>query len=96
MSESEKTTATARRSRRRSKEQEPLQVNLTVTVRFGDDEDERVVLMDDREIKMVGSVFRYRDRISKFMVAGLFRAAMLQPKVAAKLLPRLSGLRKKG
>ena len=84
------------RRRKLGEEREPLQVNLSVAVRFGEEEDDRVVLMEDREIKMVGSIFRYRDKISKFMVTGLFRAAMLQPKVAAKLFPKLTGLRPKG
>ncbi|MGJ8671111.1 MAG: hypothetical protein ACSHXK_16630 [Oceanococcus sp.] len=84
------------RRRKLGEEREPLQVNLSVAVRFGNDEDDRVVLVDEREIKMVGSIFRYRDRIAKFMVTGLLRAAMLQPKVAAKLFPKLSGLRPKG
>ena len=88
----EKERAATRRSR---KQPEPLRLNLSVTVRFGDEEDERVVLMDDREVKMVGSIFRYRDKIARFMVTGLFRAAMLQPKVAAKLFPKISGLRSK-
>ncbi len=74
---------------------EPLQVNLSVAVRFGDEEHDRVVLMDQREIKMVGSIFRYRDKIAKFMVTGLFKAAMLQPKVAAKLFPKLSARSKR-
>ena len=74
---------------------EPLKVSLSVAVRFGEAEDDRVVLMDDRELVMVGSVFRYRDKISKFMVTGLLRAAMLQPKVATALFPKLMRRAKK-
>ncbi len=85
-------SAAARRRRRRKTE--PLHLRLTVAVRFGEEEDDRVVLLDDREITMVGSIFRYRDRIARFMVTGLFRAAMLQPKVAARLLPGLRMLRR--
>ena len=81
---------------RRKREREPLKLNLSVAVRFGEEDDDRVVLMDDREVKMVGSIFRYRDKIARFMVTGLFRAAMLQPRVAAKLFPKISGLRQKG
>ena len=72
------------------REVEPLQVNLSVAVRFGEDEDERVVLMDDQELRMVGSIFRYRDKIARYLVSALAKAAMLQPKVAAKLFPKLS------
>lgn len=77
-----------KRSRR---EHEPLQVNLSVAVRFGEEEDERVVLMDEQEMRMVGSIFRYRDKIARFMVSGLLKAAMLQPKVAAIIFPKLKG-----
>ena len=39
---------------------------------------------------MVGSIFRYRDKMAKFLVAGLLKAAMLQPKVAAKIFPKVA------
>ncbi len=81
-----------RRSRRQA---EPLKLKLTVAVRFGEDEEDRVVLVDDREVFMFDSIFRYRDLIARYTVTGLFRAAMLQPKVAAKLFPTLRARRKK-
>ncbi len=82
-----------KRSERRSKE--PLAVKLTVAVRFGEEEEDRVVLIDDREIQMVGSIFRYRDKIAQFMVTGLLKAAMLQPRLASKLMPGLKTLQRK-
>lgn len=66
---------------------EPLEVDLTVVVRFGEAEEDRVVLMEERRLAMIGSIFRYRDRIARFLVTGLVRAAMLQPKVARRVLP---------
>ncbi len=81
-----------RRFRRKT---EPLKVNLTVAVRFGEEEEDRVVLLDDREVVMIGSIFRYRDKIARYTVTGFFRAAMLQPKVAAKLVPALRTRRRK-
>lgn len=75
----------------RRREKEPLNLKLTVAVRFGEEEEDRVVLVDDREIVMIGSIFRYRDKIARFLVGGLLKAAMLQPRVAAKVLPGLSG-----
>lgn len=80
---------------RRRRERDPLQLRLSVSVRFGDAPDEKVVLMDDRDIQMVGSVFRYRDKMARFMVTGLLRAAMLQPKLAARILPGLKALQDK-
>ena len=79
----------------RRREREPLQLRLSVSVRFGEAPDERVVLLDDRDIQMVGSVFRYRDKMARFMVTGLLRAAMLQPKLAARILPGLKALQDK-
>ncbi len=75
---------------------DPLDVHLTVVVNFGDEPDEKIILIDDREIKMIGSVFRYRDKVTRFMTLSLLKAAMLQPKVAKKLLPGLSLLARKG
>lgn len=66
---------------------------MTVVVRFGEEEEDRVVLMENRRLSMVGSIFRYRDRIARFMVTGLLRAAMLQPRVARKVLPGWRRLR---
>lgn len=74
-------------TRRRKKD--PLNLKLTVAVRFGEEEEDRVVLLDDREVVMVGSIFRYRDKMARFLVTGLLRAALLQPRVAAKILPGL-------
>lgn len=85
-------SSSKRRSRR---EPDPLKLKLTVAVRFGEEEEDRVVLVDDREVFMFGSIFRYRDLIARYTVTGLFRAAMLQPKVAAKLFPTLRPRRKK-
>ena len=83
-------TATARRRSSRRKAREPVDVRLTVAVNFGDTPEEQVVVIDDRRLLMVDSVFRYRDRIARFTTLTLVRAAMLQPKVASRLLPGLA------
>lgn len=93
MSRNADTPATSKRRSRR--QAEPLKLKLTVAVRFGEEDEDRVVLVDDREVAMFGSIFRYRDLIARYTVTGLFRAAMLQPKVAAKLFPALRTRRKK-
>ncbi len=76
------------------REKEPLSVSLTVAVRFGEEPEDRVVLLDDREVLMVGSIFRYRDKIARFVVTGLLRVALMQPRLAARILPGLKTLRK--
>jgi hypothetical protein len=67
-------------------------MQLTVCVAFGPDEEDRVTVIDDREVWMVGSIFAYRDRIAKLAMGTLIRAALLQPKVAAKIMPGLAGV----
>ncbi|MGB1556339.1 MAG: hypothetical protein ACPHCJ_01010 [Oceanococcaceae bacterium] len=78
------------RSRRRR--QKAMEVRLTVVVAFGSAEEDRVTVIDDRRIWMVGSIFQYRDRIAKLAMATLIRAALMQPKVAARILPGLSAV----
>ena len=77
----------ARRRRR-----DPLEVRLTVVVNFGEEEEDRVTVIEDRKIWLVGSLFAYRDRVGKLALATLIRAALMQPKVSAKILPGLSSL----
>lgn len=60
-----------------------LDLRLSFSVRYGDEEDEQVVFMDDREMKLVGSLFQYRDRILGYLSKSLVKVAMLQPKIAA-------------
>ncbi len=77
-------------SRRRRKP--PLEVRLTVVVAFGPEEDDRVTVIEDRRLWMVGSIFQYRDRAARLAMATLIRAALMQPKVAAKIMPGLASI----
>lgn len=76
----------------RRRQRPPLEVRLTVAVAFGPEDEDRIVVIDNRKIWMVGSVFQYRDRIAKLAMATLIRAALMQPKVAARIMPGLAGL----
>ena len=67
---SQKSESKLKSRRRKRREVEPLKVNLTVAVRFGEDDEDRVVLLDDREVHMIGSIFRYRDKIARYTVTG--------------------------
>ena len=67
----------------------PLDVKLTVAFRFGDEPGDRVTVMNDRSIPLVGTVFESRDRILRSFTELLFKAAAVQPKVASELLPAL-------
>ncbi len=77
-------------SRRRRRP--PLEVRLTVVVAFGPDEEDRVTVIEDRRLWMVGSIFQYRDRAARLAMATLIRAALMQPKVAAKIMPGLASI----
>jgi hypothetical protein len=65
---------------------EPVDVRLTVSFKFGDN-DEALTMIDDRRVPMVGSLLENRDRILRGFSTLLFKAAMLQPKIARELLP---------
>ena len=83
----------ARRKPRRGKT--PIDVRLTVSVRFGDEADDRVTVMNDRRVPLVGSIFDSRDALLRGLSRVLLQAAAAQPRVAAELLPLLRVLRRK-
>lgn len=78
----------ARRERR-----EPLDVQLSLAFRFGEEEGDKVTMLNERSIPMVGSVFQYRDRIIRSFAMLMLRAGVSQPKVVAEILPAASWLR---
>lgn len=67
----------------------PVEVRLTLTYRFGRGKDDRVTVMDDRAIPMVGSLFAARDKIAKGFVTTLLQAVRKRPKVLRAIAPRL-------
>jgi hypothetical protein len=74
----------------RPKAQPPLEVRLTVNLRFGDEPDEQVNLIDDRAIPMVNSVFESRTAIIKGFAKLMTEGVLLQPKLMKKVFPLLS------
>lgn len=83
-----------KRRRRRSKE--PLEVELTVSFRFGEEAEDWVTPIRQRKLPMVNSVFASRDRILRAFVSLMLKTGLSTPKVAAQILPaaRLLGVRK--
>jgi hypothetical protein len=79
--------AKARRASRRNKQ--PLDLRLSVRLRFGDEPDELVTLMQDRRVPLAGSVFDARDAILRGFSRLLIKGAALQPRLAAEVLPLL-------
>lgn len=82
-------------ARRRTKEEEPLDVELTLSFRFGDEPDDKVTMIDQRSIPMVGSVFEKRDVLVRNFVSLMLKASARQPKVLKELLPALRLLRRR-
>ncbi|MGQ0501390.1 MAG: hypothetical protein ACT4P0_02090 [Panacagrimonas sp.] len=73
----------------------PLAVDLTVTFRFGDEPKDKVTVINNRRVPMVGSVFDSRDTVIRGFVRLLFKAAVMQPKVVSELLPAIRMLRRR-
>lgn len=85
----------ARSRERQTKDEEPLEVQLTVAFRFGEDPGDRVVMIDNRSIPMVDTVFESRDTIVRNFAKLLVRAGLTQPKVLQELLPALKLLKRR-
>lgn len=77
------------RRRAAGRRREPLDIRLSLAFRFGDEPGDRVTVMNDRAVPLVGTVFDSRDRILRGFTRLLFKAAAQQPKVAAELVPVL-------
>lgn len=78
----------------RRRKKKPLDVRMTMRVRFGDKDDEQVVVVNDRRLKLVGSAFQYRDRAINFLVYEVLRAGARQPKVYGSLAPAAANMMK--
>lgn len=84
--------AKGRRSAGR-RSRDAVDVRLTVAFRFGDEPGDRVTVMDDRHVPLVGTLFESRDKILRGFTRLLIKAGAQQPKVARELLPLLKLLR---
>lgn len=78
----------------RRREKKPLDVRLTMRVRFGEQPDEQVTVVNDRRLKLIGSAFQYRDRAINFLVYEVLRAGARQPRVYGGLAPAAANLMK--
>lgn len=66
---------------------DPLEVELTVSFRFGDQPDDLVTPIRERNVPMVDSVFKNRDRIIRGFVKLLFKTGLSSPKVVGHIVP---------
>ena len=71
-----KPSATAKKPPRKRDEPRITDVRLTVNLKYGNAPDERVLLIDDQTIPLVGSVFQYREVIFKFLVSNIGKTAV--------------------
>ena len=64
--------------RTKSRDKEPLDVELTLSFRFGDEADDKITMIDNRRIPMVGSVFEKRDLLIRNFVKLMVKAGVSQ------------------
>lgn len=69
---------------------DPLEVELTVSFRFGEEAGDLVTPIRERNVPMVDSVFKNRDRIIRNFVRLLVKTGMSSPKVVGHMLPLVS------
>ncbi|MDT0616963.1 hypothetical protein RM531_00605 [Salinisphaera sp. P385] len=85
---------------RRGRRRKPLRVEVSLVVRTGPEPEDRLTILDDAPVPMVGSVFEYRNRIVRFFAATLVQVAMRSPafyrEIAPGLLTYLDALRGRG
>lgn len=73
----------------RKKTREPVDLRLSFVVRTGDDPEDSLTVLDEKEIKMVDSVFKYRDKSQRFLALTLVRVAATNKKVMQEIVPAL-------
>lgn len=81
--------------RLRRKPADPLEINLTLSFNYGNAPEDRVTVVDGKNIPLVGSVFASRDRIVRAFTKLLVKSGLSQPKVVDELLPVLRILKKR-
>ncbi len=87
----------ARKTRpgKRLRRGEPLEVDLTVSLKFGDEPADLLTPIRKRRVPMVNSVFKNRDRIIRGFVALLVKTGLSSPRVVGQLLPLSQRMRER-
>ena len=78
------------KSERRKREKGPLDIRLTMRVKFGDEPEDVVTVVDNRRLKLIGSAFQYRDRAIRFLVYNVLRAGAKRPKIYGRFTPTVT------
>lgn len=92
---SEARTHKADRDKPKSRSRDPIEVGLTLTFRFGDEPDDKVTMIDNKSLPMVGSVFEKRDMLVRNFIKLMLKAGATQPKVLRELIPATRLLHRK-
>lgn len=85
-----KTTTSQRR-----RKPEPLDVRINFVVRTGEDPEDEMTILDNKEVKMVDSVFKYRDKSARFLALTLVKVAATNKKVMQEIVPALRMLNRR-
>jgi hypothetical protein len=78
----------------RLRKNEPLEVDLTVSFRFGDEPGDLMTPIRDQRVPMVDSVFKSRNRILRAFLRLLVKTGLSSPKVVGQVLPLASRSRR--
>lgn len=76
----------------RKRQKQPLEIRMTMRVKFGTGPEETVTVMNNRRLRVIGSVFQHRDRAINFLVVNLLRAGTKRPAVLGRLAPAALGM----
>lgn len=74
---------------------QPLVIDLTVSFCFGEAPEDRVTVIGQRRVPLVGSVFDLRDATLRRFVRLLLKAGLAQPRVLAEIVPALKLIKPK-
>ena len=75
---------------RRKREKGPLDIRVTMRVKFGDQPEDIVTVVDNHQLKLVGSAFQYRDRAIRFLVYNVLNAGAQRPKIYGRFAPAVT------
>ncbi|MDD3762657.1 MAG: hypothetical protein PHP86_05155 [Nevskiales bacterium] len=83
------------RKSERLRKGDPLEVELTVSFKFGEEPGDTLTPIKGRKVPMVNSVFASRDVIVRSFVNLMIKTGLSSPKVAGQLAPVARLLRKR-
>lgn len=74
---------------KRGRRREPLEIELNLVVKTGDDPEDCVTILNQRTVPMIGSIFKYRDRITRFSLRMVWQVVAKSPAAYREVVPGL-------